>query len=226
MRLRLRQSVSLAKPLGRSLAPCALLAHRTITSTSRGRKEHLAPATGEAVAVPRSAPPPLPPAASPSASSSSSDYTSSRPSHSHIPPVAVPSSHDADLKEAFDRPHPPHSTTTASPPTGLFDYGPLSSPRALRPLTERTIYHARALVRRICDAAGDPSGRELRLVVKNLDRLSDLLCGVIDMAELVRNAHPDQRWVDESDMAYERLCSFMNELNTDTGLYEVSVPSA
>jgi intermediate peptidase len=60
-------------------------------------------------------------------------------------------------------------------------------------------------------------------VVKNLDRLSDLLCGVIDLCELVRNVHPDEAWVSESDSTYERLCSFMNELNTDTGLYKVSL---
>ena len=60
------------------------------------------------------------------------------------------------------------------------------------------------------------------MVVKNLDRLSDVLCGVIDMCELVRNVHPDELWVMESEKAYERLCSFMNGLNTDQGLYRVS----
>jgi len=59
--------------------------------------------------------------------------------------------------------------------------------------------------------------------VKNLDRLSDLLCGVIDLCELVRNVHPEEEWVEESEKAYERLCSFMNGLNTDTGLYKVSI---
>lgn len=73
---------------------------------------------------------------------------------------------------------------------------------------------------RICNSPSDPA--ELRKVVKNLDRLSDVLCGVIDMCELVRSVHPDQRWVAECDLAYERLCSFMNGLNTDRGLYEVS----
>lgn len=77
-------------------------------------------------------------------------------------------------------------------------------------------------MQRIVDAPLDPTGKELRLVVKNLDRLSDVLCGVIDMCELVRNVHPEEEWVAQSDLAYERLCSFMNELNTDRGLYEVS----
>lgn len=78
---------------------------------------------------------------------------------------------------------------------------------------------------RICAAKDDSTGKELRLVVKNLDRLSDVLCGVIDMCELVRNVHPEEEWVVECDKSYERLCSFMNGLNTHTGLYEVSTPN-
>lgn len=81
--------------------------------------------------------------------------------------------------------------------------------------------HCTALVERVSNAPADPTGREVRLVVKNLDRLSDLLCGVIDMCELVRNAHPERKWVEESDRAYERLASFMNGLNTHQGLYKV-----
>jgi Zn-dependent oligopeptidase len=58
-------------------------------------------------------------------------------------------------------------------------------------------------------------------VVKNLDRLSDMLCSVIDLAELVRNAHPDPEWVNSANGAYEQLCEYMNVLNTHVGLYEV-----
>lgn len=58
-------------------------------------------------------------------------------------------------------------------------------------------------------------------VVKNFDRLSDLLCSVIDLAELVRNAHPDDAWREAANEAYEGLCGFMNVLNTHTGLYDV-----
>jgi intermediate peptidase len=62
----------------------------------------------------------------------------------------------------------------------------------------------------------------MRRVVKNLDRLSDVLCGVIDMCELLRTVHPDPEWVEECEQAYARLCNFMNELNTHPGMYEVS----
>ena len=132
-----------------------------------------------------------------------------------------PRQDDQDLKDLFDRPS--SSTSSLTEPTGLFDYH-ISSPESLRPLTERTLIHGQAIVDRIRNSPSDP--KELRRVVKNLDRLSDLLCGVIDMCELVRSVHPNQRWVDECDLAYERLCSFMNGLNTDRGLYEVSTISS
>lgn len=60
-------------------------------------------------------------------------------------------------------------------------------------------------------------------VVRNLDRLSDVLCGVIDMCELVRNAHPEPYWSEAANAAYEYLCGYMNVLNTHTGLYQVSI---
>lgn len=136
------------------------------------------------------------------------------------PPITTSSRSDDDLLKAhFDLAFPVSSSQSS--PSGLFLLPTLSSPAALQPLTDRTLIHAQALVKRICAAPSDPTGKELRLVVKNLDRLSDLLCGVIDMCELVRNVHPDEVWVVESEKAYERLCSFMNGLNTDQGLYRV-----
>ena len=138
------------------------------------------------------------------------------------PPLNTPSrSDDKYLKAHFDSPS--SQTPSFNSPQGLFLYPPLGQAEALGPLTDRTLIHSQAIVDRICRAKDDPSGKELRLVVKNLDRLSDLLCGVIDMCELVRNVHPDEMWVEESERSYERLCSFMNGLNTHVGLYEVSL---
>lgn len=146
-----------------------------------------------------------------------------------LPPAAPVASasvsaYHADLRAAFDRPVASRrpSTSTDSPASSLFLLPPLIHPSVMPRLTDRTLHHGKAIVQRIRDAPFDPTGRELRLVVKNLDRLSDLLCGVIDMCELVRNVHPDDQWVEVCDAAYERLCSFMNELNTDQGLYRVS----
>ncbi|CAE7179171.1 unnamed protein product [Rhizoctonia solani] len=61
---------------------------------------------------------------------------------------------------------------------------------------------------------------DLAALVGLVDRLSDILCSVIDTAEFVRNSHPDPGWVAAANDAYEYLCSWMNELNTHVGLYK------
>lgn len=57
------------------------------------------------------------------------------------------------------------------------------------------------------------------LVIKAFDRLSDTLCSVLDLAEFVRNAHPDAQYVEAAEQAYAILHGFMNTLNTHTGLF-------
>lgn len=141
-----------------------------------------------------------------------------------VPPRATPD--DSAIKAHFDLPHSIFGDMVdvrSGHVKGLFLYDPLTEADSLRRLTDRTLIQASAIVQRIVVAPQDPTGRELRLVVKNLDRLSDILCGVIDMCELVRNVHPHQDWVNQSDRTHQILCSFMNELNATQGLYEVSL---
>lgn len=127
-------------------------------------------------------------------------------------------SDDADIIALFD--HPQFAqTSTYSYPTGIFGHGFLTAPSAFNALAESTLRRAELLTKRILRA--QESREELFKVVKNLDRLSDMLCGVIDLAELLRNAHPDPHWIRSADEVYEKLCEFMNVLNTNVGLYEV-----
>lgn len=127
-------------------------------------------------------------------------------------------SHDANIVALFD--HPQFAQTSAhSYPTGIFGHNFLTTPSAFVALAESTLRRAELLTNRILDARH--SREELFKVVKNLDRLSDMLCGVIDLAELIRNAHPDPNWIRSADEVYEKLCEFMNVLNTHVGLYEV-----
>ncbi|CDS01983.1 hypothetical protein [Sporisorium scitamineum] len=134
-----------------------------------------------------------------------------------------------ELRSLFDAPPSSSSANnlrSSGPSTGLFEIPSLTSPQNFLILAQQTLARAQLLVDRI-DRAGSadattPEGvKELREVVRNLDRLSDLLCGVIDMAELVRNAHPDPEWAEAANAAYEYLCGYMNVLNTHTGLYSV-----
>jgi len=125
---------------------------------------------------------------------------------------------DKALITLFDNPSASFRSSPFSV-TGLFGHSSLTHPGALISLAEATVIRARLLTDRILRAR--ESRDELLKVVKNLDRLSDMLCAVIDLAELVRNAHPDRTWVDAANQAYETLCEFMNVLNTHVGLYEV-----
>jgi len=122
-----------------------------------------------------------------------------------------------DFRSSFDR--PPLRVSWSRSPTGLFGQPSLVSPSSFQNLALATLIRAKLLTERIVRAR--QSRDELYKVVKNLDRLSDMLCSVIDLAELVRNAHPDPEWVKSANEAYEQLCEYMNVLNTNVGLYEV-----
>jgi hypothetical protein len=146
---------------------------------------------------------------------------------------------DALLREIFDSPFTTVRSSTSTP-TGLFRHPNLRDSSYFQVLTERTLIHAYHLVDRILQVlpSFQPSfhqspftplhpsspgyAKALRETPKLLDRLSDTLCLVMDMAELVRNVHPEQSWVEGADMVYEVLGRFMNGLNTNTGLYDVS----
>ncbi|KAJ6575303.1 mitochondrial intermediate peptidase [Mycena capillaripes] len=140
--------------------------------------------------------------------------TYSSPSSRTIPA----SVEDKALATIFDRPKSTFGPSSFST-TGLFGHRSLTHPGALVALADATLIRAQLLTDRILRAR--ESRRELLLVVKNLDRLSDLLCGVIDLAELVQNAHPERLWIEAANFAHEKLCNFMNVLNTHTGLYAV-----
>jgi intermediate peptidase len=136
----------------------------------------------------------------------------------HIQHQIPASVDDKALITLFDNPTASFRKSPLSV-TGLFGHPNLTHPGSLVSLAEATVLRARLLTDRILRAR--ESRDELLKVVKNLDRLSDMLCAVIDLAELVRNAHPDRMWVEAANQAYETLCEYMNVLNTHVGLYEV-----
>lgn len=106
--------------------------------------------------------------------------------------------------------------------TGLFGQRLLTSPSGLAEVAAHVERHCNLVLRRIHAAPAAGQG-ELRLVVKNFDRLSDLLCGVIDMCELLWTTHPDRKWVAQAEKTYEGLCRLMNQMNVDEALYGVSL---
>jgi intermediate peptidase len=134
-------------------------------------------------------------------------------------PATIPASADDRILVAlFDQPKL-SSTSSHRSPTGLFQHRSLDRPQALISLANATLVRSQLLTKRILRAR--QSRDELRKVVKNLDRLSEMLCGVIDLTELIRNAHPERVWVESANSAYEMLCETMNVLNTHVKLYDV-----
>ncbi|KAI8851156.1 hypothetical protein BC829DRAFT_425054 [Chytridium lagenaria] len=97
---------------------------------------------------------------------------------------------------------------------GLFGYPDLVNPEGILRATRRSLLQAKKLQRK-----NDPS--ELRKTVKRLDRLSDVVCCVLDACELIQNVHPDPATVKAANQAHASLSTFLNQLNTHQGLYEL-----
>ncbi|ORY87124.1 peptidase family M3-domain-containing protein [Protomyces lactucae-debilis] len=139
-------------------------------------------------------------------------------------PLASPPSiaDDAALRQAFDIPRQDwrrnlKATIGLTPRTGLFHNAYLKTPAGFPQFATDALHKAQWLAKEISErhATLTPVA-----VVKALDRLSDTLCAVLDLAELVRNSHPDPAFVQGAEEAYDILHAFMNEMNTHTGLFQ------
>lgn len=103
--------------------------------------------------------------------------------------------------------------------TGIFDNPYLKTPAGVRQFAEVSLKQAQALTIKI---VGDGASiQSLRDNIRNLDRLSDILCQVIDLVGFVRMSHPDQKFVQAAQEAHEVMYDFMNFLNTSVELYQM-----
>ncbi|KAK0618115.1 hypothetical protein B0T17DRAFT_324205 [Bombardia bombarda] len=78
-----------------------------------------------------------------------------------------------------------------------------------------SLRRARAVVEKVLSAA---TVDEYRAIVRHLDRLSDILCRVLDMTDFVRVTHPNPMYQRKASEAWEMVYEYMNTLNTMTGL--------
>ncbi|KAJ1942906.1 Mitochondrial intermediate peptidase, partial [Linderina macrospora] len=153
-------------------------------------------------------------------------YRSVRIQQRKLQTVISPSAHEAtkdediSLRDVFDL---PTKTTmgsrwfhTAGQPTGLLMESRFVSPKTFRKAGHQAVAEAEALLQKVLTAK---TFSEKRSVVKCLDQLSDALCRVMDVAELVRQAHPDSHWQEAADEVYAFMFEYMNGLNTHVGLY-------
>lgn len=99
--------------------------------------------------------------------------------------------------------------------SGLIGNRHLTNPQGFQKFAESSLRKCKELVERVLAAS---SIEEFTRLPRDLDRLSDLLCRVIDLSDFVRTIHPDQRVAAAASAAYSLMFQYMNELNTTTGL--------
>ncbi|KAJ5899234.1 Mitochondrial intermediate peptidase [Penicillium taxi] len=147
-------------------------------------------------------------------------------SHHHYPPADNHSSKknidDDTLRRVFDsqpfwKEFQQQRSSTVSRQAGLVQNQYLTSPNGFRAFANVSLQRCQAIVNRVLSAS---TLEEYRGVARNLDRLSDILCRVIDLSDFIRTIHPDPRIQEAATQAYALMFEYMNVLNTTTGLHE------
>ena len=99
--------------------------------------------------------------------------------------------------------------------TGLFDCPEFSTVEDFPSETRKCIKTSKKLVELITKKADDPDVT----IIDSMDQLSDELCRVADLAECIRQVHPNPDMASAAQFACLELNSYVEELNTNTGLY-------
>lgn len=98
---------------------------------------------------------------------------------------------------------------------GLFQNRYLTSPDGFQEFADVTLQKCKKIVAAVL---GYQSQEEYKRTARDLDRLSDLLCRVIDLSDFVRSVHPDPKVQRAATEAYALMFDYMNVLNTTPGL--------
>ncbi|KAI9832814.1 MAG: Mitochondrial intermediate peptidase [Phylliscum demangeonii] len=123
---------------------------------------------------------------------------------------------DDVLRKVFDSPSFWKTYGQASGRTGLFQNVYLQKAEGFKAFASDALAKAKRLVRKI-QLISDLDG--YKGVVRDLDRLSDLLCRVIDLCDFVQTIHPDAQVRRAATPAYAAMFEYMNVLNTTSDLY-------
>ncbi|KAI1312408.1 peptidase family M3 [Xylaria venustula] len=130
--------------------------------------------------------------------------------------------HDDDLlRQIFDSPPTfrgllqPFFQSAGPKNVGLFRNKYLTSPQGFLTFADVTIARASRLVLKVTNAW---TVADYKTLVRDLDRLSDLLCRVLDVSDFVRITHPDVKIQEAASVAWSRVYMYMNQLNTSTAL--------
>lgn len=104
---------------------------------------------------------------------------------------------------------------TATKSSGLIGNTLLTTPGGFQKFAEVSVAKCKKLVERTLAAS---SVEEYKALPGLLDRLSDLLCRVIDLSDFIRGIHPNGDVAAAASASYSLMFQYMNELNTTTGL--------
>jgi intermediate peptidase len=118
---------------------------------------------------------------------------------------------DASFWQSFRR------GSSKTKPSGIIGNKYLTHPEGFVDFVTVTIQRCNAVVQKVSQAE---TIDDLKYLVKDLDKLSDLLCRVIDLADFVRSTHPDRKFQLMAVKAYHTVFQYMNQLNTTPVLYD------
>ncbi|EEP76173.1 hypothetical protein UREG_01022 [Uncinocarpus reesii 1704] len=104
-----------------------------------------------------------------------------------------------------------HRKAGTSKRTGLLQNQYLTTPDGFLVFAQISIQKCQKIVAKVIGAS---SQEEYREMVRDLDRMSDLLCRVIDIAEFMKLNHPSQQFQDAATQAFALMFEYMNVLNT------------
>ncbi|KAI1090615.1 mitochondrial intermediate peptidase-like protein [Rostrohypoxylon terebratum] len=143
---------------------------------------------------------------------------------SHIPIDHSPTDlkhDDSLLRQIFDSPPTfkdfakPFFKVMSRENVGLFRNKYLTSPQGFLTFADVTIRKAQKVVYKVLNTS---TLEEYKGIVRDMDRLSDLLCRVLDVSDFVRVTHPDPKIQAAASEAWSLVYQYMNQLNTETGL--------
>jgi len=101
-------------------------------------------------------------------------------------------------------------------PTGLFLNKDLTHPDGFKAFSDRTLTRVQKLVDEISE------GKRQETIIKDLDRLSDMICSVSDLTAFIRTAHPDVQFSQKANETFSDVLEYMNGLNQHERLYELT----
>ncbi|KAH4044368.1 peptidase [Parastagonospora nodorum] len=107
--------------------------------------------------------------------------------------------------------------TSNKKPSGIIGNKYLTHPDGFIDFVTVTIQRCNGVVEKVSRAE---TIEDFKYMVKDLDKLSDLLCRVIDLADFVRSTHPNRQFQIMAVKAYHTVFQYMNQLNTTPVLYD------